>query len=115
MQGENFFPDIITNLPRADIPVQDLSAYLLQCANHQVAIMSFENDAEFSEHTHEAQWGVVLDGELELMVKGEKRIYKRGDTYFIPGNVPHSSKIKAGYKDLTLFNQKDRYRMRIEP
>jgi quercetin dioxygenase-like cupin family protein len=114
MQDEVLFPSIITNLPQADIPIEGLTSYLLQCANHQVIFMSFEKDVEISEHSYEAQWGVVLDGEIELTINGEKRKYKKGDTYFIPKDVPHSAKIKAGYKDLTLFNQEDRYRPKIE-
>ena len=114
MQDEALFPNVITNLPQADIPIEGLTSYLLQCADHQVIFMSFEKDVEIPEHSHEAQWGVVLDGEIELTINGERQICKKGDTYFIPKNVPHSAKIKAGYKDLTLFNQKDRYKARTE-
>ena len=49
-----------------------------------------------------------------MTINGKKQIYKKGDTYFILENVLHSAKIKAGYKDLTLFNQKDRYKTKIE-
>jgi quercetin dioxygenase-like cupin family protein len=72
--------------------------------------MSFDRDAEVPEHSHEAQWGVVLDGEIELTIEGRKHIFRRGDTYSIPKGVPHSAKIKRGYKDLTLFDQRDRYK-----
>lgn len=72
--------------------------------------MSFENDVEIPEHSHEAQWGVVLDGEIELIIDSKKFIFTNGDTYFIPKDVKHSARIRKGYKDLTLFNQKDRYK-----
>jgi hypothetical protein len=55
MQSKGFFPDIITNLPKADIPVEGLTLYLLQCANHQIILMSFERDVEIPERLHEAQ------------------------------------------------------------
>ena len=109
MQTASFFPHIITDLPRADIPLEGLTSYLLQCSDHQVLFMGFEKEAEVAEHRHAAQWGVVLDGSIELVIDGKALIYGRGDTYFIPENVPHSAKISAGYKDLTLFAQKDRY------
>jgi quercetin dioxygenase-like cupin family protein len=112
MQDKVLFPNIITNLPQADIPFEGLTSYLLQCTNHQVIFMSFEKDAEIPEHSHEAQWGVVLDGEIELTINAERQIYRKGDTYFIPENTPHGARIKAGYKDLTLFNQKDRYKVK---
>lgn len=113
MKADSQFPDIITNLPQAEIPIQGLKAYLLQGINQQVLFMSFENDVTVPEHTHEAQWGVVLEGEIELTINGVKMIYKKGDTYFIPKNILHSANVKAGYRDLTLFNQKDRYKTKI--
>lgn len=112
MHNKIFFPEIITELPQADIPIQGLNSYLFQGLNQQVIFMSFEKDVEISEHYHEAQWGAVLDGEIELTIDGIKYIYYKGDTYFIPKNIPHCAKIKAGYKDITLFNQKDRFKVK---
>jgi quercetin dioxygenase-like cupin family protein len=106
---ENQFPEIILNLPKADIPINGLSSYLLQGEEQQMLFMEFENDVEVPEHSHESQWGAVLSGEIELTVEGIKNTLKKGDTYFIPVGAKHSAKIKAGYKDITLFNQKDRY------
>jgi quercetin dioxygenase-like cupin family protein len=107
---QDFFPDIITNLPRANIPIDGLRSYLFQGENQQIVFMSFENDVEVPEHCHQAQWGVVLDGQSELTIDGKKNTLKKGDTYYIPAGVAHGAQIKAGYKDLTLFNQKDRYK-----
>lgn len=104
------FPDIITKLPVADVPFEGLEAYLIQGEKQQVIFMYFNQDVEIPEHSHEAQWGVVLDGEIEITIGGETRICRRGDTYFIPKGVAHSAKVRKGYRDLTLFNQKDRYR-----
>ncbi|MHC4544358.1 MAG: cupin domain-containing protein [Planctomycetota bacterium] len=109
-EKEDFWPEIITNLPEADIPIEGLRSHLLQGQNTQILFMSFENDVEVPEHSHEAQWGVVLEGETELTIDSRKRTLGKGDTYFIPKDVQHSAKIKKGYKDLTLFNQKDRYK-----
>jgi hypothetical protein len=113
MQDEALFPNIITCLPQTDIPIEGLTSYLLQCINHQVIFMNFEKDVEVPEHSHEAQWGIVIDGVIELTINDNKRIYRKGDTYFIPKNIPHSARIKAGYKDLTLFNQRDRYKSKV--
>jgi len=38
MQDDTLFPGIITDLPRADIPLEGLNAYLLQGMNQQVSI-----------------------------------------------------------------------------
>ena len=107
---EAFFPDMITNLPEADIPIEGLHSYLFQGQNQQSVFMSFEKYVEVPEHCHEAQWGVVLDGEIELTIDGKSNNLTKGDTYFIPARVEHSARIKKGYKDLTLCDQKDRYK-----
>jgi quercetin dioxygenase-like cupin family protein len=109
-EKDDFFPEIITNLPEADIPIEGLRSHILQGQNTQILFMSFENDVEVPEHSHEAQWGVVLEGETELTIDGRHHILGKGDTHFIPKDVQHSAKINKSYKDLTLFNQSDRYK-----
>lgn len=103
------FPEIIRKLPKADIPIEGLQSFLLQGENQQVVFMAFKNTVEISEHSHEAQWGVVLDGKIELTIDGKKHLMKKGDTYYIPKDVKHSAVISAGYKDVILFDQKNRY------
>ncbi|MFX1519442.1 MAG: cupin domain-containing protein [Promethearchaeota archaeon] len=108
----SIFPEMIVNLPEANIPVKGLKAYLLQGEGQQIIFMEFSEDTEISEHSHEAQWGVVLKGRIDLIIAGENHILKKGETYFIPKGVLHSAKIYAGYADLTFFNQKDRYKVK---
>ena len=71
--------------------------------------MDFHEDLEVPEHSHEAQWGTVLDGPMELTLNDEAVVLTKGDSYFIPEGAPHSARIRKGYKDVTLFNQNDRY------
>ncbi|WP_033167979.1 cupin domain-containing protein [Clostridium sp. KNHs205] len=103
------FPEPILNLPKADIPIKGLEAYLSQAADHQIIFMEFSEDVELSEHSHESQWGIVLEGKIELTIDGVKNTYTKGDRYFIPKDRKHSGKIYAGYADMTYFDQKDRY------
>jgi quercetin dioxygenase-like cupin family protein len=112
MTKDNFFPEIITKLPETDIPLEGVHSHLLQGANQQLIFMSFNADVEVPSHSHEAQWGAVLDGELEITIGGKKYSYTKGDTYFIPKGVKHSARIRKGYKDLTLFDQRDRYQVK---
>ena len=106
---KSIFPDIINSHPQADIPVDGLQSRLIQAGDQQIIFMEFDEDFEIPDHTHEAQWGVVLEGEMEITIDGEVKPLKKGDSYFIPKDVVHSARIKKGYKDLTLFDQKDRY------
>jgi quercetin dioxygenase-like cupin family protein len=109
---EDFFPDIITALPRADAPGESVRTYLLQGEGKQVAFVAFDADVDAPEEAHAAQWVVVLDGEVELTVAGETVVYRRGDTYFVPAGAPHAARVKAGSRLLDLFDQADRYRVR---
>jgi quercetin dioxygenase-like cupin family protein len=110
MGDEIVFPEFITALPEADIPVEGVRANLLQGGDQQVIFMVFERDAEIPQHAHEAQWGVVLDGEIDVTIGGVTRVYRKGESYFIPEGVLHSARIRKGYKDITVFNQRDRYK-----
>ena len=105
----NNFPEIISNLPKAYIPIKGLAAFLFQGEEQQILFMEFSEDTAVPEHSHEAQWGTVLAGKIELIIEDEKSVLHSGESYFIPANAKHSAMIKAGYKDITLFNQKDRY------
>jgi quercetin dioxygenase-like cupin family protein len=104
------FPEPIRNLPEADIPLKGSRAYLSQSENHQIIFMEFGEDVELPEHSHAAQVGIVLEGNIDLIIGGERRTYIKGDRYYIPEGVTHSGKIHAGYADVTFFNEPCRYR-----
>ena len=104
------FPEPITNLPLADIPLDGIKAYLSQAENHQILFMEFSEDIEVAEHSHQAQWSVVLAGKVDLTIEGVKRTYSKGDRVFIPKGAKHSAKVYAGYADISFFDEKDRYK-----
>ena len=97
------FPEPIRNLPEADIPIEGIKAYLSQSDTHQIIFMEFEKDVDLSEHSHAAQIGIVLEGQIDLTIDGKKKTYTKGDRYYIPDGVLHSGKIYAGYADITFF------------
>ena len=105
----SLFPEPIRNLPKVDMPFTGYEAYLSQGENHQIIFMRFSEDVTLPEHSHESQWGIVLEGKIELTIAGATNMYIKGDRYFIGKDVKHSGKIFAGYADMTFFNQKDRY------
>jgi len=105
----DLFPEPVKKLPKADMPFKNYEAYLSQGQNHQIIFMQFSEDIELPEHSHEDQWGIVLEGKIELIIDGIKNIYTKGDRYFIKKDEKHSGKIFAGYADITFLNQKDRY------
>ncbi len=107
------FPEAITNLPKAIIPFDGMQAFLSQADDHQIIFMEFINDLELTEHSHESQWTIVLEGKIEMTIDGMTKTYVKGDRYYIPKNVKHSGKIFSGYSEIVFFNQKDRYKANV--
>ena len=104
------FPEPITKLPEAHIPLSGVKGFLSQSSGHQIVFMEFDQDADVPAHSHESQWGIVLEGKIDLVIDGVEQTYTRGDRYFIAKGVEHSAHIYAGYADITFFNQEDRYK-----
>ncbi len=107
---KNFYPEIITQLPEADVPFKGLKGWILQGENQQTVFFEIEPIGDVAEHEHGAQWGVVLDGEMELTIGGERKTYRKGDTYFIPAHVLHSASFKKKTYVMDFFADKDRYK-----
>ena len=54
------FPEIITNLPKADIPFDGVRGWIAQGNNHQIVFFEVNPSAIVPEHSHDAQWGIVV-------------------------------------------------------
>jgi quercetin dioxygenase-like cupin family protein len=104
------FPVPIMALPEADIPIKGAKGYLSQGDGHQIIYMHFSEDVELVEHAHRAQWGIILDGKVDLDIGGIMRTYGKGQNYFVPGGVKHHGHIYAGLTVVEFFDQADRYR-----
>lgn len=104
-----YFEGPILELPEADIPLKGIKAYLSQGDNHQIIFMEFSEDVLLPEHTHESQWGTILNGKLDFTIGAETKTYQKGENYFIPAGVPHSGQIYGGLVVIEYFNQRDRY------
>lgn len=104
------FPEPIKDLPEADVPIKGIKAYLSQGSNHQIVFMEFSEDVDVPEHFHESQWGIVLEGKIDLTIDGIKNVFAKGDRFFIGKNIKHSARIYAGYASMEFFNQVDRYK-----
>lgn len=107
-------PDMITRLPEADLPFPPsaLKTSVLQSGQGQLVFFQIFQDVEIPPHSHKGQWGIVVEGELEMTVGGETRKYRTGDTYYIPAGVVHSARVPAGCKAIDFFEEPDRYKIR---
>jgi quercetin dioxygenase-like cupin family protein len=103
------FPELVTGMPEADLPLEDVETYLLQGDAQQAVFFRFNKTVPVLEHAHAAQWIIVLAGEIALTIEGETTILKKGDTKYIPEGARHSAIVKKGYTSMELFDQKDRF------
>src|SRR5437667_9532530 len=77
------FPKTITTLPQADITFKGVKGWLSQAKDHQVVFMDIAPIGEVAPHAHGAQWGGVVEGEMELPIGGKTRTDGREVGYFI--------------------------------
>ncbi|MGW8249756.1 MAG: cupin domain-containing protein [Anaerolineales bacterium] len=57
-----------------------------------LVVVDIDAEAVLPNHSHpHEQGGIVLKGELELTIGGEKRLLKTGEVYLIPAGVEHSA------------------------
>ena len=104
------FPDIITSLPKAIIPFKGITGYISQAEGHQVLFMEIEPIGEVAPHSHSAQWGIVIEGEMILNIGGDAKTYRKGDHYYIPEGMVHSAVFNEKTFVIDFFNEKERYR-----
>lgn len=68
---------------------------------------------EVPPHSHGAQWGVVVEGEMMLIPlcgTGETRSYRKGEAYFIPAGAVHSARFNSRVFVIDFFADPDRYK-----
>ena len=105
------YPDFITQFPSLDVPFPEdvVQTAVIRSDAGLVAFFTFLKDFELPAHTHKAQWGTVIEGQVELTIGGETKTYHPGDSYSIPSDVEHGGKIKAGTRVIDVFEEADRY------
>ena len=104
-------PDFIMNFPAIDVPFPEdvVKTRAIRSDAGLVVFFTFVKDMELPPHSHKAQWGTVIAGEIEFTIDGKTKIYGPGDSYSIPEGVVHGANIKAGSVVVDVFEEPDRY------
>ncbi|MAM60521.1 cupin domain-containing protein [Maritimibacter sp. UBA3975] len=105
------YPHFIDAFPTLDIPFPEdvVEARAIRSDAGLFVFFSFHKDFEIPEHSHKAQWGTLVAGEIEMTIDGETRTFGPGDSWDLPSGVPHSARIKAGTVAVDVFEEADRY------
>ena len=105
------FPDFIKAFPSIDVPFPEdvVQTAVVRSDDGLVAFFTFLKDMKLLPHSHGAQWGTVVEGQIEFTIDGETDLYTAGDSYFIPAGVEHGALIKSGTRVIDVFEEADRY------
>jgi quercetin dioxygenase-like cupin family protein len=105
------YPEVITQLPEADVDLAGARAWILQGENRQMVFCEYEAGRSLPKHSHVyAQWGMVIEGEMSLTVDGKPCILQKGDEYLIPAKAKHFVKFSCKTRIVDLFSEKGRYK-----
>ncbi len=107
-------PAFIRAFPALDLPLpsEAVTSHAIRSDDGLVVFFDFHQTCELPPHSHGAQWGTVLAGEIELTIGGKTQRYRPGESYFIPAGAVHSVLIPAGAKVVDVFEEPDRYSLK---
>lgn len=97
------FPPFIADWPEAELEFAGLSGRILKSDWGVVIFMSADRDVVVPLHHHGPQWGLVLAGQMDLVIGAVTRTYRTGESHFIPADVDHEAKLYAGWRGLYIF------------
>ena len=105
------FPDVITRLPEADIQLKGVAAWILQGKEQQLVFFEMEPSAQVPEHSHDyPQWGMVIEGKMELIIESKPKICEKGDEYVIPAKAKHYARFVTKCRVIDFFSERGRYK-----
>jgi len=105
------FPEVITHLPEADVQFKGVRAWIAQGEKHQIVFFEMEPSAQVPEHSHDyPQWGIMIEGKMELTIDGKTKLIEKGDDYVIPAKAKHYVRFLSKSRVIDLFSEKTRYK-----
>lgn len=104
------YPDFLRDLPEVDVPFPGIRGWLIQNDSMQVVFFDIEPVGKVPPHSHCAQWGLVIEGEIKLTIADETNLYKKGDWYYIPEGVTHSATFLSQVQVIDIFDSNQRYK-----
>jgi quercetin dioxygenase-like cupin family protein len=108
----NPYPDMILDLPEIDTSLQGIRGWLLNNNTMSAVFFELEPIGKIPDHSHCAQWGMVLEGKMNLTINGETRLYTRGDRYYIPEGIIHSAEFLTRCYVIDYFADPNRYNIK---
>ncbi|MDH3889580.1 MAG: cupin domain-containing protein [candidate division Zixibacteria bacterium] len=104
------FSDLIRSAPELDVPIDGVRGWVIGNDTHQVVFFDIQPGVEVPLHSHCAQWGMVVEGEMTLTIGDETHTYGPGAWYVIPEGTMHGAKVAKRMSVIDIFDAPDRYK-----
>ncbi|MHB1434624.1 MAG: cupin domain-containing protein [Thermoplasmata archaeon] len=98
------FPESVHRLPKTDLAGIDV--YVHDNGSSQVLFFelpSGRREVVVPTHTHDVEWGVVVEGRIDMTIDGRTEAHPAGAPHWIPAQVPHSFRFHPGTSSLHYF------------
>jgi mannose-6-phosphate isomerase-like protein (cupin superfamily) len=98
------FPESIRRLPKGNL--SGINVYIHDNGSSQVLFFELPRDrpeVAVPTHTHDAEWGVVVEGQIDMTIEGRTEPHRAGDPHWIPAQVPHSFRFHPGTSSIHYF------------
>lgn len=98
------FPEGIRRLPKTELAGADV--YVHDDGTSQILFIEVPRDrpaAVVPNHTHDVEWGFVVEGEIEMTLGGRVERHAAGSTHLIPKDLPHSFRFAPGTSSVHYF------------
>lgn len=101
---KELFTLIIKNIPLVDYGLNGLEVHRSHTKEGTMYFVTAHEEVKFPVHSHAEQWTIVLSGECTFTANEETKVYKKGDIYTIPANIPHQITLHKGYSEVDYVN-----------
>ncbi|MEZ0075395.1 cupin domain-containing protein [Planotetraspora sp. GP83] len=102
------YPEFFDKMSKLNVP-DGVRAWVMSDRAQVVFYELPEGSPPADEQTEGAEWGLIVEGKVEITMNGETRTYGKGDTYYIPGGVPHRVVNHPGVVGIDVFERPDRF------
>lgn len=98
------FPESVRRLPKGNLAGIDI--YIHDNGSSQVLFFELppgRPEVSVPIHTHDVEWGVVVEGRIDMTIDGRTEAHPAGTTHWIPAQVPHSFRFHPGTSSIHYF------------
>jgi quercetin dioxygenase-like cupin family protein len=98
------FPEGVRRLPHTELAGADV--YVHDAAGSQILfieVASGRPPVVVPTHTHDVEWGIVVEGEIEMTLGDRVERHPAGSTHSIPKDLPHSFRFAPGTSSVHYF------------